>query len=684
MRMIRFVPALAAFVLSSSHLPSQTIHHSPKSTAASQCVWVGNVEATKVSPGQQQTLVGTVRFVFEGSYDTIDQYTLVGCDLTWTASGTINGCTYTGGPFYFNVSSISPYDAILQIQTNDQYYGMVSLGLATDSAMFVTLHCSGGTMKIPPDFGEIVIGVVDSTFITNDRMTGSSTFSSAPGYRIFYGWNLHKESAGGTKLSIESARYENWLPRASRNEIEGIGKDVGDTLRFRAELVDADGNTGCAKADSFTFELTDVSREPGVSMNYPKASEAEGDYDLHFKQELNSPTDIMSSERLTLVTKGGREATATVASFDWGAWGTLKVTAYMQGGTTLIGFLKGYPEITNIPIPRRSSGSLIADKWKIDHGVAGLADDDDAENKPDGDGHPGDGFTLYEEYRGFMEGGEHIDGDPKKKDLFVFSPDHEYYPGVQLFKGVTRLNVHYQLWGSEFDRKVRVMNFNHLQGPHQSFDQHGLWIKTVSGLGYSFSSDLGPPKKVDSVNISTEATGFRTIRRGARKEITNLLNYTVAHELGHAVHIDHHGEADLKGMQWRTVVPLNLVTGKFEFEFSEDAHQGPIYPKQENGRPFTEILNDYVYIAVWGGEHCGVEDCIMRYNCAYAYIPPPGTTSDIRYIVMGTERTGLFLCDKKEDDPGGVNDVNRQPRSRYGSAVLGNCRGQICVNDKFH
>jgi hypothetical protein len=223
------------------------------------------------------------------------------------------------------------------------------------------------------------------------------------------------------------------------------------------------------------------------------------------------------------------------------------------------------------------------------------------------------------------------------------------------------------------------MNFNHLNAPHL-VDQHGLWIKPTN-VGYSFASSLGPPKNVDSVNISIGAEGFRTIMRGTRKEITNDLNSTVAHELGHAVHIRHHGDGD-KVRSWDYEIAFNMVNGTFDIDFTENS-QGVIYPKWENDNPFTENLMGNLYVAVWGGQHSGLDDCIMRYDCAEAYIPLTGTTGT-RYVVRGDERIGLTLCDQKEDVPGGVNDLSRKPRSRYGSAVRGNCKSQICVNDKYH
>jgi hypothetical protein len=539
--------------------------------------------------------------------------------------------------------------------------------------------CEEFTYDTYPRSSILAIGIMDSTFLENDLMTGSYEQIIDPNsFAVSYKWNLHKEGSGETKLIVEAAGYDNWAPVAAMNE-----EDAGQMITFQARLIEEDGTSACATADSFTFELIDVSHEPGVCLNYPRAELAGKDYDLHFKEELNNPDDVMSPDRLTLQTLGGKDAAATVASFDWGAYGTLKVTAHMPGGKTITGFLSGHPEITDILIPKRSPGSKIADKWKQDHGVEGLADDDDSESEPVGDGNPGDGFTLYEEYRGFYVKGEPTGGDPKIKDLFVFTNLGAFLPGIQFFKAVTGLNVHSQLYDSEFDTTLRVMNFNHLEEPH-SVDQHGLWIKLAKkqeGASISYTH-LGPPKNAGPLNISPESfknQGFATvILDGGRKEITNLLNQRVAHELGHAVHISHHSVKEDCFRYW-----TNDSSGLWEI-YPAEPYIKYIEPRWEDDTPCLSGKVGLVWIAIWAGEHSGFSDCIMRYDVASAYIPGSQSSSTIRYMVNGNERTGILLCDKKEDSPGGVNYIYRKPRPRYGSAAKGDCVHQICINDKYY
>ena len=632
-----------------------------------KCQWVGSVEATYLTQGWFETIVGTLRYELERSDAESESYKLIGGNLTWSASGTYNGCTVQGGPLSFNVSVDSRDIGGLWVDKSGWYQGSANFGLLSpinENDFLVTLTCKDLTMKWPNYLSGIEIGALDLKFyLQNDLMTDSSTFGAAEVYQTWK-WNLHKESASETKLIVDAKCYdregnemiyENWMPESAAS---GKEADVGNVIKFQASLIEADGTTSCAAADSITFQLKNVSHEPGVCLNYPRAEVAGKDYDLHFKQGLNSPTDVMSPDRLTLKIKEGREATATVASFDWGAFGTLEVTAYMPGGKTITGYLKGHPEITDILIPKRSPDSKIADIWKQVNGAQGLADDDDSEKEPVGDGDPGDGFTLYEEYRGFTVKGIFMNGDPKRKDLFVFSEYSDFFPGILLFQIVTGIDVHYQLSVTEFDKKNRVMNFNHSDPKLHSVDQHGLWVKPIfpkDDHGYSFTDHLGPPKNVDSVNISPGVWSATSIMEKSSMKFINQLNSTVAHELGHAVHIEHHGDGD-KNRTWESQFFYNLNTQTFDVSYTEDGLE-LINPKWEDDTPFTKTLGRgmKIYLGLWGGQHSGFENCVMRYDCADAYSPSYGATSKTRYIVQGDERTGMSLCDKKEDNPGGVN-----------------------------
>jgi len=680
---------IALLLFSYSIVSSQTAPKSTITKAVAKCKWVGTVRTTYKSAGAIETLGGTVIYESDPTSSFPEwEYILTGGNLTWSASGTTaTGCVVTGGPLTFEiVPSIPEVTGALIFSV---YYGGSGVFLRILNER-VTITCPDRPIEygIPSVYGFQIGGREEDTIWRNGVISGSIE-QSAGGFTYSREWDLHQEGVD-TKLSVESDEYDNWLPTAGKDENE-----IGLPITFRAKLLEADGTTACAIADSFKFELISVSNEPGVALNFPDENKAKEDWDLHFIQELNHPTDVMSSDRLSLITKEGSEAVVFIPSFDWGAYGKLKVTAFMHGGYVIYGFLKGHPGMTEIPIPKRSGTSKIADKWKKDNGVDGLADDDDAENEPAGDGlvegHVGDGFTLYEEYRGFYENGKHIFGDPKRKDLFIYTSLQAYIPGIQLFKALTKLKVHYKLNTSEFDTKKRMMNFNHTDAPHQT-DQHGLWITQVA-TGASFTPSLGPPKRVDSVNISNTAN-INTIfvMDNNRIEERDNLVRVVAHELGHAVRIDHHGpdqgpSSDQPDNSYKSEQVMAINNGTIIFSHWRIIENGldTIDARLENNRPYTDAFPDTAYIGVWGAQHSGFEDCVMKYIVAFAYIPGPSTTGKIRYVTGINERTGMKLCETK--DGTGVNDRNRPPRPRYGPAAsgdYGNCKSRFCVNDKYH
>lgn len=81
-----------------------------------------------------------------------------------------------------------------------------------------------------------------------------------------------------------------------------------------------------------------------------------------------------------------------------------------------------------------------------------------------------------------------------------------------------------------------------------------------------------------------------------------------------------------------------------------------------------------------GGEHSGVQDCLMRYYFAEFY-PAKGRENTYYLVTPGTEPFGLTLCRAKGGT--GINSTSNQPQSRYGDAGPhgGRCFSQICPND---
>jgi hypothetical protein len=352
-------------------------------------------------------------------------------------------------------------------------------------------------------------------------------------------------------------------------------------------------------------------------------------------------------------------------------------------------------------------------------------------------------LTLYEEYRGFMENGKHIQGDPTKKDFFVQNTGGgDLKPGINRFAQITGLNVHKDLLLDEMDGfhggapGDRLINFNHGQGA-QEIAQHGVAIHICSGTngGETFGVPKGfhgRPGLVTGICMEwRDPGGFFDPRSlgpanshgGSITKTAALQQYdiAVAHELAHSVGVDHHGDGDTGAARFTLVGPNDprnatgqpafLLGGqggivhllreetradiappmwaKLTSELSKVCGQvNAIYSPQffnSNCQAFVEgalpLFTDLAfYIGRPQREHSGNDQCIMRYFFANAY-PSSGSSSTFYLAAAGTEPVGTTLCSSPAGT--GINDPNHKPQSRYSNAARGACQGWVCVNDKY-
>ncbi len=538
------------------------------------------------------------------------------------------------------------------------------------------------------------------------------------------------------ELIVRSENYDNWRPTASR---DGTG---GQPIEFVAELRSLLGNSVPLQAESFEWRLTGVSAEPGIAMNYPVGAK-DHDWDLRFEplagQRLADGKDGLLLIRDKAHAKADR---AQVVPRDWGAWGELTAVAVLPDGQRITGkFLPTGQQA--ILLPKREKGTFIAEGWLRDQGLVGVKQDSDDETDPAGlRGADGDGFTLYEEYRGFYVAGKHVEGDPKRKDFFVRNLiGADAYPGIRLFEDVSGLRVHDGLRDDEYDPTQRVMNANHREGSHR-VDQHGVHLQTVprsDGFFTRLSKEniRGRPKyclriEAQPRESQTSVMTTETIRLSDR---VFMYDRAIAHELFHVVGIDHHGAGDSRE-SFYFVFPDDpyLGNGKPYYRFGNLA--GPLslkpvtiideaslsnlavleYPEhlrlREELRPlrWKSLMENNAGLGGpgkrwtveqlaeidlnescgWGpagqvgsehGESSGDEECIMRYSFAQMY-EAVGKELTLYWITNpGSERAGMKLCTSPTGT--GVNAPGRKPQPRYGDAAAGRgaCRDWLCVND---
>ncbi len=496
---------------------------------------------------------------------------------------------------------------------------------------------------------------------------------------------------------VEIDGYETWLPRA----VVGAPTTPGSRLLVKATLKPKPTSAKFTpRASRFRFELDDTSREPGIAMNYPRFGADGGrvpDKDPNPDLKLNllgaagelTAEDQKANVKPDLEASGFDIARIAIESYDFGAWTNLRVICEVDDGREVPGILK-LPKgpTADIKIPKRSDGSKIADVWREKYKL-GPNDAEDADKDPIGDGNPGDGFSNYEEYRGFVIKGMHKRTDPNTKDLFIRNRIGDAaIPGLNLFQSLTHLAVHFELRDSEIPES-RIININRTNASPRSSQeaQHGLVLVYIAGGDTSGADIRGDsaawrPKNVEAVRI------VGSLAHGDHVE----LDSTIAHELAHSIGVHHHGETDIGRVAWGRVV--RTVDGKKIAWFEERIvihDQGAYRVSGFPGTririftsPTTELLPDtaelfghpqLMWVGVYGGQHSGSDQCIMRYDCSQAYVLPDRLRD--RFISPG-EPTGMGLCHSAIGE--GINAPEPKP-PRYGDASVGDCAHAFAVRD---
>jgi len=384
----------------------------------------------------------------------------------------------------------------------------------------------------------------------------------------------------------------------------------------------------------------------------------------------------------------------TVTSFDYGGTAELQIIATLNNGEQITGKVKGSADET-LYLPKRGKpNGFIALSYLKQYGVQSLSDNDDAEDKPVGNGFKGDGLTLYEEYRGFMSGKGWTACDPTRKELFVVNKmrgEPQTWRGISIYEKATTIKVYRYTKESQVDPD-QVVNFNHSMRPHV-VDQHALFI--IAGPAkQSFAQvvKVGPPHLALHVEIPPDFMKFQNV---AGRSLPYFA-LTLAHEMLHGSSVAHHGEVDeYKGFlanispspHWEvwnlseiedpsTHVSRFVKTTRESDNVILKKEDGTVIPPMKGG-------NMVLWAGVPAGQHSGNNECLMKYDCAAVY--KSGNETNVYYRVTD-EHAGLIVCDSPDGTE--VNDPGRplptgHAQPRYGPAGLGDCVHQICINDLY-
>ena len=219
-----------------------------------------------------------------------------------------------------------------------------------------------------------------------------------------------------TEVSVEpESGYDQWTPEGNLDDPSQPGKRLTVKCEVRKK-----GDPGTSRKALLEFSLPHVSEQKGVCINWPKAPASgkglrfhEKDFPAGGKLKWVDATHVRTTELVDKVE-------LPVACYDYGAWGTLRVTG--NDGLRPVKVLVRGKDTPDLDIPLDDNGNRIADAWETDKGVKGYAANWDGAEVP-GHKNKGDGLTLYEKYRGAVvlgAGGRTWTRlEPKEKVLFI-------------------------------------------------------------------------------------------------------------------------------------------------------------------------------------------------------------------------------------------------------------------------
>ncbi|MEO7308983.1 MAG: hypothetical protein ABIX01_01185 [Chitinophagaceae bacterium] len=546
--------------------------------------------------------------------------------------------------------------------------------------------------------------------------------------------------------------YEQWMPEGYGSHASEHGNYIDIKLKVESKAHPGEDFTNQIKYIKWELPADEVGHVPGYANNAPSETLKEfahpnphnpisllADMQLHITTDLSDT----SVENLAITSTVANNYTVRVYAFDWGAFAKLTAHVVLTDSTEIIAMERATGN-EFLLLPKRDGDSKVATYYKKSNKVNDRKDTDDDEKMSGDDKYPGDGFTLYEEYRGFMEHGKHFRGDPKAKDVMIYDGINtgRTKDGIAMYELVLNnytlhvVKTHHRFTEKEFGLeqgyfevpqteitasnkyginlpfRTKCLNFNNIPELH-AVDQHGICILgTPKELGFAFASanvggDCGPPKNFDflviSADFSPDPKGYATIKvdldslgnitvnpNGKSLVTTDEYAVTVAHEMLHNSGVSHHGDnTDYdKPCTFEYIGHNNwkINGNKVVQLFWENAPTVPIDTMTDRNliRKLHEN-GEKLTIRTWHGVCSGFEDCIMRYDDASGYSKTKA--SNQVYMIPSRhnyrELTGIHLCTSATGT--GVNAAGHLPMSRYSDADAGygNCIHQFCVNDKY-
>jgi hypothetical protein len=528
--------------------------------------------------------------------------------------------------------------------------------------------CNEDGSPRPYEEGMVTIGVSNEKLTDKDVLSGTKTVTSEmPGgfgtVTTTTTWVLRRVKEDDVELIVTPVDYDKWLPVPGKDELTR-----GAVMNVNLKLQGKNGKPLKAKAESFELRLNNTSIEPGITINYPVEPDPNQLPDLRF---LHLPM-IESTEHdqfISVSSPDGITGKTYIASYDGGGWSILTAEAILKDGRRIKGrLLKPGGEI-DIRIPKRDPNSHIGEAWLK---VYGNPDEMDDIEKSKDNNYKGDGLTAYEEYRGVVAEGKFKRLDPTRKELGILANQTNFSlfnEGIGWFKTASDVDV------VRFDinrNEIQIDNrLNQNAKTSHDFDQYVIYITNgpiyrpgVLGICYGKQNPMIPANVYNVVidwnyiPISYQNKVIMVNPASLKFTLREYLAQTVAHELGHAVNIKHHG--------------TDKNEGPFEYDLPANSDKVRVF--NANGNPIT---NCHCVINNVGPRQGSVEGgdmfCMLNYYPYYSWGLTVGADGARIYNGEPLLTLGRIFC--KSKDGTGIN----RTQLYFGDAAQGkgNCLGQI-------